>query len=153
MIHRSRIDTPGRDQLHRLLYESPYFSGTPQDIVEEILTCTTKERFDKGSVIVTEGEMGNCVYLVLEGATQVTLHDELLAKLSSGDWIGTGLEKLIPDNWTRTATDSLTHTLTLKKNLAPIAIRLFSIISLNVFHSLTRCHTAKLKNSIMPLKR
>lgn len=104
MIHRSRIDTPGRDQLHRLLYESPYFSGASQDIFEKLLACTTKERFEEGDVIVTEGEIGNCVYLILEGSTQVTLHGELLAKLSAGDWIGTGLEKLIPDNWTRTAT-------------------------------------------------
>ena len=113
MIHRSPTNTPGRDQLHRLLYESPYFEGAPQDIYEELLTRTTKERFNPDDIIVTEGETGNCVYLLLQGSTEVTLHGEMIAKLFAGDWIGTGTSQFIPDNWTRTATVTASEPTTL----------------------------------------
>jgi len=51
----------------------------------DLAALVKKEKRDK---VVTEGEMSHELYIILKGEYQVTLKNELMAKLSSGDYFG-----------------------------------------------------------------
>jgi len=53
------------------LRETVLFNGLTEDQIRKILTISRKVRFDKQAVIMEEGQVGDTMYIILEGEVQV----------------------------------------------------------------------------------
>ncbi|MGH9441274.1 MAG: cyclic nucleotide-binding domain-containing protein [Thermoanaerobaculia bacterium] len=72
---------------------SPLFQGIPPEQVPEILQSMKPRRFSAGEEVVREGDAGDSLFLITEGAASVHTRDEdgsvvSLATLGSGDFFG-----------------------------------------------------------------
>ena len=84
-----------------LLKTVPLFERLMTRHLMDLAQTMQEERFDAGSVICREGEVGNCMYLVVEGTVKVTAGSTLLAETGEGDFFG---EMALFDGITRSAT-------------------------------------------------
>lgn len=68
------------------------FAGFKDEELETLLSLSDFESFSSGETIVSEGETGHCMYVILSGLVQVTVKSPgepvLLATLESGDFFG-----------------------------------------------------------------
>ncbi len=85
---------PNREQHLKELQASTLFAAFEKDALHDLLTSTTLRSYGKGDVIVTEGEPGSSLFLVVSGTVQVFTRDESsgeeihLAQLGPGDFFG-----------------------------------------------------------------
>jgi cAMP-dependent protein kinase regulator len=83
---------PAADQLKEL-QASALFAAFETNTLQEILTSTTLRSYDKGGIIVTEGEPGSSLFLIVSGTVEVFTKGEQgehiqLAELETGDFFG-----------------------------------------------------------------
>jgi len=75
-----------------LLARIPSFAELPAELLEELAASLCEEQYPPGQAIVTEGELGDCLYLIERGSAEVTTTGPtkpvLLATLESGDLFG-----------------------------------------------------------------
>jgi tetratricopeptide (TPR) repeat protein len=81
------------DQELKELQASKLFSSFEREALVEILSSTELRSFDEGDIIVTEGETGSSLFLIVGGAVKVfTRTDDgsnvPLAELGTGDFFG-----------------------------------------------------------------
>jgi cAMP-dependent protein kinase regulator len=77
----------------RELEASQLFSAFPQAALEQILSSTSLRSYDEGDIIVTEGEQGSSLFLIVSGEVKVFTRGEMgehvpLAELGPGDFFG-----------------------------------------------------------------
>ena len=65
----------------------PFFSGLSSEELEGVLEVARPVSFDAGSAIVTEGDPGDGMYVLLDGAAEVDVGGRY-HKLGPGDFIG-----------------------------------------------------------------
>ncbi|MCG6962788.1 MAG: cyclic nucleotide-binding domain-containing protein [Acidobacteria bacterium] len=83
---------PGTDELKEL-QSSALFAAFEKDTLKEILTSTALRSYDEGDIIVTEGEPGSSLFLIVSGKVKVFTKGEQgehipLAELETGDFFG-----------------------------------------------------------------
>jgi cAMP-dependent protein kinase regulator len=84
------------EQMQRELKElqaSALFAAFPQEALEEILSSTALRVFNEGDIIVTEGEQGSSLFLIVSGEVKVFTRGQVgehlpLAELGPGDFFG-----------------------------------------------------------------
>lgn len=72
---------------------SALFTAFRQEVLEEILSCTALRTYEEGDIIVTEGERGSSLFLIVSGEVKVFTRGEHgghipLAELGPGDFFG-----------------------------------------------------------------
>ena len=71
-----------------ILAEVPIFSGLNQSDLDQLAQCSTRSWFKRGSVIVTEGDPADGLYVVVSGRIKVLLSDnegkEVVLTVESG---------------------------------------------------------------------
>ena len=83
---------PGPDELKEL-QSSALFAAFERDTLKEVLTSTALRSYDEGDIIVTEGEQGSSLFLIVSGKVKVFTRGEQgehipLAELETGDFFG-----------------------------------------------------------------
>jgi CRP/FNR family transcriptional regulator, cyclic AMP receptor protein len=100
-----------RDQLARdLLGRINLFTGLPPMYLRRIAELGSVEEHDKGVVLFKEGDPGDKVYLIVDGAVRISrnlsgMGEEALAVLKAGDYFG---EMALIDDFPRSA-DAVIH--------------------------------------------
>lgn len=69
------------------LQQTPFFAGLPVDDLEAIAAIGSTVTFEPGAAIVTEGEMGDGMYVMLSGTAEVDVGGRFHA-LTEGDFFG-----------------------------------------------------------------
>ncbi len=64
------------------------FADLNREELQTLVAQSTVDAFASGQRIVTAGEPGYCMYVILSGRVRVTYHDRLLATLEPGDFFG-----------------------------------------------------------------
>ncbi|MGI5862670.1 MAG: cyclic nucleotide-binding domain-containing protein [Myxococcales bacterium] len=77
------------------------FSQIPGEDLAQIAMITVEEGFDAGEEIFAEGEVGDALYIVLEGKVRVHRKDKVIAELGERECFG---EMAILDASPRSAT-------------------------------------------------
>ena len=72
----------------RLLKKVRPFQDLNSDELFLIAAILHKEKFDKGEVVVHEGESGSSVYIVIDGEFNLSIMDRPMASFTSGDSFG-----------------------------------------------------------------
>lgn len=83
-----------------LLKSLSMFRDTPETLLAEIAHLMREEEFPQGTRIVSEGETGNCMYIIFTGQVQVHKQNQVLAVLEEKDFFG---ELSLLDTETRSA--------------------------------------------------
>jgi CRP/FNR family cyclic AMP-dependent transcriptional regulator len=71
-----------------LLKSLSIFSDTPETILAEIAHLLEEQEVEEGTRIVTEGEIGSCMYIIFRGTVKVHKGRQLLAVLEEKDFFG-----------------------------------------------------------------
>lgn len=76
-----------------MLREIPLFHDLPDEQVEFLISLTHQFTYPRGSILLTQGELSNSLYIVKEGrlkvyASGVEGRQTLLAFLGAGDFVG-----------------------------------------------------------------
>lgn len=76
-----------------MFVDIPLFQSLPTEQRDYLLKLAHEYRYDKNSVIITQGERSNSLYIILDGRLKVYVTDEagrqaLLAFLNKGDFFG-----------------------------------------------------------------
>jgi len=79
----------------------PLFSGLSLADLETLATVTSTRPLDVGTVLTTEGEVGEEFFVIERGVVTISAHDQQLRTLGPGDFLG---EIAILFGGTRTAT-------------------------------------------------
>ena len=79
----------------------PLFAALSPEDLATLATVTTARPLEVGTVLTTEGEVGEEFYVIERGVVTVTAHEEQLRTLGPGDFLG---EIAILFGGTRTAT-------------------------------------------------
>ena len=69
------------------LQQTPFFAGLPVEELEAIGAVGSTVTFEPGAAIVTEGEMGDSMYVMLAGTAEVDVGGRFHA-LTQGDFFG-----------------------------------------------------------------
>ncbi|HEX8333903.1 MAG TPA: cyclic nucleotide-binding domain-containing protein [Segetibacter sp.] len=83
-----------------LLKSVSIFSETPETILAEIAHLMQEQEVAENTTIVTEGEPGNCMYIIFSGSVKVEKGNQLLATLKDKEFFG---ELSLLDTETRSA--------------------------------------------------
>jgi CRP-like cAMP-binding protein len=92
---------PARDQPHALLRAIPLFGVLDADAVERLAGALEHRAFPEGTVVINEGDRGDCVYIVAEGELEIWHEGRPRAGVVRGDVLG---EIALTRNVPRTAT-------------------------------------------------
>lgn len=97
------------------LKEIPLFSRLSQRSLEALAPALDIEQFDVGTLVFAEGQQGHRMYIVLDGAVQITreirgVGEEQLAMARKGDYFG---ELSLLDDSPRSANARVLETATL----------------------------------------
>ncbi len=84
-----------------LLKTVSIFSETPESILAEIAHLMEEEIIGENIDVVTEGEIGNCMYIIFEGEVRIHKGNQTLAILKDNNYFG---ELALLDTETRSAT-------------------------------------------------
>lgn len=71
-----------------LLAGVPLFSGCSRSELERIAQLVDEIEVPEGRVLIREGDLGREAFVVVSGEAEVTIDDQLVAKLGSGDCLG-----------------------------------------------------------------
>lgn len=58
------------------------------DLLEAFRDSGQFETYPAGTVIITEGQQGNCMYVVMQGEVRISLKNKLLATAGPGEIVG-----------------------------------------------------------------
>ena len=83
-----------------LLKSLSIFGDTPETILAEIAHLMQEEEVAEDTRIVSEGDAGNCMYIIFKGSVKVHKEHQLLAVLEEKDFFG---ELSLLDTETRSA--------------------------------------------------
>ncbi len=89
------------DPVVAALARVPLFGGLSAHDLATLATVTTMRPLDVGTVLTTEGEVGNEFFVIERGVVTISAHDQQLRTLGPGDFLG---EIAIVFGGTRTAT-------------------------------------------------
>ncbi len=81
------MDTDTTDKA-TLLASLELFSGMEADALKAIAAKSTEAEFAVRQPIVRKGEMGNGLFLIVEGSADVVLDGNVIARLQAGDLVG-----------------------------------------------------------------
>ena len=81
------MDTDRTDKA-TLLASLELFSGMDADALKAIAAKATEAEFAVRQPIVRKGEMGNGLFLIVEGSAEVVLDGNVIARLQAGDLVG-----------------------------------------------------------------
>ena len=84
-----------------LLKTIPLFERLTTRHLMDLAQTMHEERFTSDSVVCEEGEVGNCMYLVVEGTVKIVVGGTPVAETGPGDFFG---EMALFDGITRSAT-------------------------------------------------
>jgi len=84
-----------------LLAEVPLFAGLPKRHLRRIASLAQTRRFERGAIVVREGDPGDGFYVVLDGEAHVRRRSGGPVRLRSGDVFG---EMALLDGGPRSAT-------------------------------------------------
>ncbi len=84
-----------------LLKTVSIFSETPESILAEIAHLMEEEVIAENTIVVTEGEIGNCMYIIYKGEVRVHKGNQTLAILKYNNYFG---ELALLDTEKRSAT-------------------------------------------------
>ena len=84
-----------------LLKSLSVFRETPETVLAEIVHLMVEMNIPEGTVIVQEGEVGNCMYIIYGGKVKIHKQKRILVELSEKDFFG---ELALLDTETRSAT-------------------------------------------------
>jgi CRP-like cAMP-binding protein len=73
---------PGR------LAELSALAELPEDELDAIARMAADREFDTGDTLMSEGDFGYCVFILVEGSADVVAHDEKIAEVGPGDFVG-----------------------------------------------------------------
>ena len=71
----------------KALQQAPFFAGLPVEELEAIAAVGSTVTFDPGVAIVTEGELGDSMYVMLTGTAEVDVGGRF-HRLTEGDFFG-----------------------------------------------------------------
>jgi CRP/FNR family transcriptional regulator, cyclic AMP receptor protein len=71
-----------------LLKSLSIFEETPENILAEIAHLLEEQEVEENTTIVSEGEIGNCMYIIFRGTVKVHKGKQLLALLEEKDFFG-----------------------------------------------------------------
>ncbi len=71
-----------------LLRQSPIFAPLPLVTVEHLATRIREERFERGAVVLREGEPGHLYYVIVEGEAVASADGHVLRTMGPGDGFG-----------------------------------------------------------------
>ena len=83
------------------LADVAFFAGLPQHELAEVSNAATAVDFEAGQTIVTEGDLGHCLFVILGGSATVSSEGEARGEAGPGDVIG---EIAVLSSGRRTAT-------------------------------------------------
>lgn len=72
----------------QLLSQLEFFSAIDHDALEAIAARATEAHFPARQPIVRQGEMGNGLFLIVEGSAEVIRDGNLVTRLGPGDLVG-----------------------------------------------------------------
>ena len=72
----------------RLIRGVPLFGGMTDAAIDAVTSVAIDAEFEAGDPIVTEGEPGDCFYVVVSGRATVDRGGERVAELQPGDFFG-----------------------------------------------------------------
>jgi len=99
-----------------LLRGNPIFAPLPLATVELVATQLSKHQFGPGDVVMSEGDVGDCFHLIVDGTASVSVGGEARATLGIGEGVGEiALLRDIPRTATVTALEPL-RTLSLPRD-------------------------------------
>ena len=84
-----------------LLREVPLFSQLSDTALDKVLACAKSVTYATGSAIITEGDEGNCMFVLLDGGADVEVGGKAVHHYSRGGYFG---ELSLIQNAPRTAT-------------------------------------------------
>ena len=90
----------------RLIRGVPLFSGMTDAAIAAVQSVAIDAEFEAGDPIVTEGEPGDCFYVVVSGRATVDRGGEPIGELEPGDFFG---EIALLDGRPRTASVTATE--------------------------------------------
>jgi CRP/FNR family cyclic AMP-dependent transcriptional regulator len=70
------------------LEKVPLFRGCSADVVDRLADATAEFTFAEGQPIVQQGQVGNGLYIVVDGGARIVAGSDELARLGSGDFFG-----------------------------------------------------------------
>lgn len=83
---------------------SPFFKGFSETELEECFSFFKPVMVSSGKVILLQGDLSECLYLIVRGQVQISRGTEMICRLGSGQFIGEmGLLKKKPRSATVTA--------------------------------------------------
>lgn len=80
-------------EIEMLFKRSPVFSGIGRDDIVDLIRLGDVRSWSRGSQIISEGEQGKSLYIILSGKAKVTLYGEggkeiVLSMIGEGDFFG-----------------------------------------------------------------
>lgn len=85
--HTAQLD----DQTARrckLLSKIPLFQELTNEMLQAILKIAKEAEYDRGQAIITQGDQGDQLFVLIKGETAVTVDNKTVAMLKSGDYFG-----------------------------------------------------------------
>ena len=70
------------------LEKVPLFRGCAPDVVERLADATAEFDFAADQAIVQQGQVGNGLYIVVEGGARIVAGSDELARMGPGDFFG-----------------------------------------------------------------
>ena len=65
-----------------------FFAGLPEQELDALASTAAEVEFAEGDALMTEGDLGHCLFVVESGAAVVTSGDERLGDVGPGDVVG-----------------------------------------------------------------
>jgi len=87
--------------VNQFFTSSPVFRSLSPASIEFLSSRGALEYFDQGELVVTQGDSGDSLYLILRGTVNVVVHDTVVKRLAQGNFFG---EISLIANIPRTAT-------------------------------------------------
>ncbi len=66
----------------------PIFRAFPEEVLKELTSYIKLENFKEGDIIFSEGDEGNSMYIIEEGAVEIKKKDKTLTLFKDGDMFG-----------------------------------------------------------------
>ncbi len=77
-----------RDSFHQVLQSVPMLSGLSRPELDAVGAATTQLDLEQGKVLMSEGEIGRDMFLVLDGTLEVRRNGGYVADIGQGGFVG-----------------------------------------------------------------
>lgn len=85
---RNLRDEVNQEEKLVIIKKIPFFEEFSNSELTEVMKATDWVRFDRGSIIIHEGELDDCFYVLISGKATVRKKFQVLASLKAGDCFG-----------------------------------------------------------------